>query len=51
MNLNWTKEEWNTFYKNKIEELERQNQKLKTLQNLQISQLAIIKQLRKRTKR
>ena len=50
MNPNWTKDEWNTFFKNKIEELERQNQMLKTLQNLQSAQLTITKQLRKSIK-
>ena len=51
MNVNFSKEEWNNFYRNKIKELERQIQMLKTIENLQTTQLEITKQIRRRIKK
>ena len=50
MNVNFSKEEWNNFYRRKIQQSERQIQILKTIENLQTTQLELIKLIRKRIK-
>ena len=48
MNVNCSQEQWNNFYRRKIQQCESQNQMLKTIENLQTTQLELTKLLRKR---